>query len=58
MVLERAYGLAEIFVYEEKDIMDCRVIARSLEGDVAIHNGNSLMSKKLDGLAYRKNCII
>jgi len=25
------------------------VIARSPEGDVAIHNGNSLMSKKLDG---------
>ena len=23
MVLERAYGLAAIFIYEEKDLMDC-----------------------------------
>lgn len=29
--------------------MDGHVIARSPEGDVAIHNGNFLMSKKLDG---------
>ena len=33
MVLERAYGLAEIFVYEEKDLMDCFAALAMTLGD-------------------------
>ena len=60
LVFKRVYGLAEIFVYEEKDIMDYFAALAMTSGDRLPRHceepggrrGNPLMSKKLDGLAY------